>query len=1717
MQAQTPVFFNLACKGTINISMNKYFINFLLLGIVFLESCMLSAPQNSRKNTLKNNLSGTDINNGATSSSANGYAADEIKPYWFDTQKIIGTMSINMNTQNIYYLRGKNVHDFLSTTNSSLNIYNYQTSYCMKAEFSNTLNYKTMWVRAIPLSITNFSTQTIERILRIDIPSKADNTTACGQITASAYSPPEICSGPSCVGKITTAHLNLYINKITPVPTTSLDLSGIQLQIDLQSNSSSTVSQCSNSSCSAKGFDCCIEGQCVMDATEKSSAKNDMSQYNQAKTEYAANPLSFINWPNIFYICSNIGHIPPPTQPTTPTTTPLTAAQTRVKNYLADYQCISDVSAVLGYTRCLPNQGATDYNNIKIKLAKSCGCTALDAEIATKCPDWGVRPLYGSTLQTEANIVDFFCNTPQPDTQMGPIVNLNVTVPNRSAPHRLYSAAGTAYDLITNMPKTNPVTIQEGTEFTYVDDFNKMSPYNGSFNINSVLGNMSVDLNHTLPAKSVTVEIGKSYILTATSGYYSPCPKCAKDSWFQSFFSFAPSIKGVGLQASGYTTSRDTYSDNSTLGNYEDTNFGRSCFVPVTMLPFAHKKEATLQLQRQNRLATQAAYYINGYQRDWYGFNQGALIGSFDGVTWFAVGRGRRITATTTKLYLAINAAFLDLADKTDTVVNIVPDTPNNTVADYDYDTSLPLNSAKQNQGATCQRFHQCTTDADCVTQLGWEYVCGDVSQYKTKWPSIDGDGNEIANQEQNSTLFEILGATTDTRIGTRCVYRGAGAPCKGNVSALNAINQKLLTCAPNFYCAKATDNAFNSELVRSPNEPNNILFGFDANVLGRPLNYVTASKPLPAEVMANLQANAAVINTTTTDVGMCRPGKSLDATLSDTDRHGRADTNKRSDYISQIANCDSSSTATKNRFLNCPVFDTDVNNLETFNKYKVVSDNDSGYRERAQQNSCGGEALYNSIPAPATAIYLSSFKGIESLSLSNTASIFNPVMAKDACLRRAGSVCHTDLDCGPNLMHEQIASTLPISSFGNTEAEQLYWKESLICGQGAPTPAINSADYNSYQLNKNRCCRDVGKDFTMFTEGAETGSNAGLHTSIFSYNNTSAAGRYSRYAVSPTAHSLSSAIPKINTSAVTAPAAYQWKVINETGSRTCCGGGYIRKFADGTHDWNKAGNPRLYLDAANFNCLNYRSPLATPLLNDFSIVRRQSYTDEYSRFCQNPNADLTKSGCFQIPYQTGTNANDYTIIAPHAYVSTGVIDTSVTSSTPATYSVNAPYGPVGYLGSLNYIVDSQYKYGASFYVPAYIGGTTLNAIQSNIIKVELQYFDASGNKLARSTINYQNGACVTQVVGSGIDNVTYNNMFPVQGDDKEGYCIDMVTNSSKPIMHVRGTKDTVPLAPNATVKHVFAGIIITFKTIEGVANTAVAEAGNLNYYLTKLGRLELIGIPQITYEPIYCNNDQSKVVPGIFKSTLATRAQFQTLPSTYGVDPVRMYSSPDDAATVDENTAGNLNALLLVDSTMYGNYDKKFTYQDKLQNTAIFSSKDFMCCTPLGMTPKNGAPSGCCSGFAVAAASGKPICKLPIETDLNVYFNRFVSNEGIGDSLPGANGVSGLVDTAVEADNDFNAYTGEPKLRDSTDAKIYALGIAYCDKGKATRGGAFGQFLPQPNNGFMPEGYAPSDYPTSIVDSFFDNLSSTDATKYVGKPGFDRGVRWNHHWYCRN
>ena len=43
-------------------------------------------------------------------------------------------------------------------------------------------------------------------------------------------------------------------------------------------------------------------------------------------------------------------------------------------------------------------------------------------------------------------------------------------------------------------------------------------------------------------------------------------------------------------------------------------------------------------------------------------------------------------------------------------------------------------------------------------------------------------------------------------------------------------------------------------------------------------------------------------------------------------------------------------------------------------------------------------------------------------------------------------------------------------------------------------------------------------------------------------------------------------------------------------------------------------------------------------------------------------------------------------------------------------------------------------------------------------------------------------------------------------------------------------------------------------------------KSGSAQFYLDKLGRFELLGIPQIDYEPIICNSNKEKLVPDLFE-----------------------------------------------------------------------------------------------------------------------------------------------------------------------------------------------------------------------------------------------------------
>ncbi|MBG09010.1 MAG: hypothetical protein CME68_09650, partial [Halobacteriovoraceae bacterium] len=435
--------------------------------------------------------------------------------------------------------------------------------------------------------------------------------------------------------------------------------------------------------------------------------------------------------------------------------------------------------------------------------------------------------------------------------------------------------------------------------------------------------------------------------------------------------------------------------------------------------------------------------------------------------------------------------------------------------------------------------------------------------------------------------------------------------------------------------------------------------------------------------------------------------------------------------------------------------------------------------------------------------------------------------------------------------------------------------------------------------------------------------------------------------------------------------------------------------------------------------------------------------------------------------------------------------------------SFEAPYMPTPYAnptpiassGPYNYFATRVFHNAVSFYLPIYIGG------RQNINSVKINYVFGDSTKLSNAT---EMPPC------SISDNPKVN-----LGDEE--YCIETLSNGYQ-IFHIKADQTKSNDAGDASWD--YAGVQINFKPMgtsryvyktnsnvsPPVDSTTDPEdtrlnPGNALYYLTKLSRFELTGIPQIFYEPIYCNTDRSKLVENLFDLSTHTRSKFEESGFSFRYSTQKNYSGGRSLGQIyDSETGSSLDQFNDV-----SNPNGHIVLQNKVLLGKVFSPHKFKCCLKLGeVTPSK---ESCCSNYSVSEKNelGKTveICKLPQGTNLNIYFNRFVSGEGHGITLP-AGGLS---------DSNFIPETGEPKLNQETLNKLEALGREYCYDKKIRRGAAFGYFYPEPNSGFFEQEQTPDQSRKySIIDSVLDSdtLNDTGTTRFL------QGYRWNHHIYCQ-
>lgn len=1700
-----------------------------LLFLFLLVSCL---PEGQVART---NLQGTDgTTSGSTSGGTTGGPPAPVTALSF---KYLGTtsQSITINTINLNNanLVGSMVETFLSNPANVTG-----ATYCLVSSYSVGGTPLELRTRVVPVSYYDFVQKRTVRVYRIDFPETASSLDSCSgplfspdtsgtyvpeTSPATSFAPGAVCN--TCTTTLTSTRVRLFKREGTlrEISSGNLNFSGIVLRID-PNNSSNDNSTCSNSSCQGRGFDCCLDNQCVNDGAEKAAGISQYPDlYETAKAEIAENPMAYLSYPQLYYICSGS------TGTTTGTTTSGGGYDEAFEKKKKDYACLQHLKSQTSTvpfqeeiltrdydpdTDCLTETADIGeyyyYKDVVKRMYEACGCNKSTIELSvSECAHFDYEAgSFSGSAPTEIH-----CIVQQTDDGSVPVQS-RVQVNSRSAPHRFFDTSGTEKALTGSVSQEEP-------KFEYLDD-EKIIPSQSDFSMNAILGQMSVSLDQALPAKSVTVELDQVYLISTVSGSYTPCPTCGKDSWLDSFSAHPSSSNGSGLQGLSLSTERDNIAPYNGGGNYEDTIFGRACWLPPTMIAFSHSAKGTAPLQRRNRLQTQAALFANGYQRDWYGFNKGALIGSFDGVTWFAVGRGRIVRSTSTKLFLAINAPFADLASPSIHEVNIEAYNGSTQASSVDYDPAFHVTDIKQNQGGTCQANHMCNTDTDCVTRLGWEYMCADVKDVKTQWPLFDSEAKEIPNSGRGVTTYDTNGnpvsstATTIDQIlakkgfpsasTKRCVYRGAGAPCVVNPSSISDLNRKKsLTCAPNFFCANvSTGGLFNGKVARFAASLDQIpvtknhFFGKDANVLGRPLSYLSSADTtsLFPDIQSTLRENIGHNhNLGNSMAGVCRPGKALPDTATSPitnpfNQHQFSDGQRRTDFINQIASCNST-LYNAFRQSSCPVIAAD-GNYEMFATASVASD----YHQRARtQNVCGLQSLFNNASLSSNAdnmLSFSPFRSFESKTLPNT-TVMEKTLVRDACLRRAGQVCQTDLDCSPNKMHAEQTDVFSLSYFGN-QAEKNYYSEYLVCGQSDPKPAFGDlAAYKAYDMSKNRCCREVGKDLTTFTNYVPTFTNydetkplkdnydnasLGLLMSLDNGTGITMPNDQKRYSRLATVDGLGgSSRPLLSgfqnrrttdgliqnespTSAVNALTPGQWKTLGEANSETCCGGGWIRKFSDGTNDWKNTG--RVVLDVTNFRCLNSRTVLLT---------RPEEVKDEYD-----PTTDIQSLVDQDEGYYCKDGTNTTGACAMYSFsdsltatppVGTSLLTVQFSTRVPTFGSLNLDhyFSPNSADGNSLTVIN----YGAS-------GGRRNIALKIPSFVTD----NAIAALLGTVAMDPDSGADVTCTGTTG----AIASLDPASDGAALGCaagCCYRYDDDQRILLVSASAALQGGAFANRTVGVNFTAEPAGKETAALPSPSLVpTRPGSNAYYLKRLGRLELSGIPQVPAQPLYCNDNSEVLVPGIFDIISGLNTV------TNNTDKDELETNVLNYSKSFKDAAGNV-----------------YMNQKTLLNDPVFSANDFMCCTPLGKTATSA--SKCCSGFGTSTSATSVTCKLPPKTNLMVYFNRFVSNEGRGSEQPGG----GLVDA------DFEDSTGEPKLSSAVNLKITELGKTYCSSGKVRQGGAFGRYEPEPQGPLTNA----SSRIYNIVDSMRDAGQNSNAGQTVttGYTPFTQGFRWNHHLYCND
>ena len=225
-----------------------------------------------------------------------------------------GNFPLSQNFDNIFYLKGKEVHSFIKDGHK-------EDIQCLISVFESSLVNRIFIMAAIPKSSVDPENRTQEFYYALEPNSVNNNQSLCqtpdiinllGRLHPTknlVFSSRAVC--PNCTTNQLVSSLEVLLDQSGRSLKGSVNLDYLRLNL-LMTTLDPSIPVSENNSCKSapkcqsKGFDCCSFGQCVKDRQLKKSTDTSSSEYAQALADIQKDPNAIYRYPQFYHLCSTL-------------------------------------------------------------------------------------------------------------------------------------------------------------------------------------------------------------------------------------------------------------------------------------------------------------------------------------------------------------------------------------------------------------------------------------------------------------------------------------------------------------------------------------------------------------------------------------------------------------------------------------------------------------------------------------------------------------------------------------------------------------------------------------------------------------------------------------------------------------------------------------------------------------------------------------------------------------------------------------------------------------------------------------------------------------------------------------------------------------------------------------------------------------------------------------------------------------------------------------------------------------------------------------------------------------------------------------------------------------------------------------------------------------------------------------------------------------------